>query len=164
MCHDGNFDLLHLIISSSYNSPPHWPRQISPKDGCIHASVLSLIICTSSLVNVEYPSMNSSISAAVLRRVSVRPASSTCTSCRGQFTKFAQARPSTSRNYGSKRNFHSSRTSKPAPSSRRTVLLCASFGAAGASVLAVGDDIKGAYEGTQRAGRVASALFICINE
>lgn len=37
-------------------------------------------------------------------------------------------------------------------------------GAAGVGLLTVADDIKGTYEGAERAGRVASALFICINE
>jgi aarF domain-containing kinase len=35
---------------------------------------------------------------------------------------------------------------------------------AGASLLAFGDDIKTSYEATERAGRVAAALGICINE
>lgn len=161
MCHDGNFDL-HLV---------HHTIRLSAVLDTLARRWLYLRRCLESLtssnsspVNVDRPSMNSSITAAVLRRVSARPASSTCTSCRGQFTKSAHSRPSISRTYGHNRKFHSSGTSKPPPSSRRTVLLCASLGAAGASVLAVGDDIKGAYEGTQRAGRVASALFICINE
>lgn len=44
------------------------------------------------------------------------------------------------------------------------MLLYASGGVAGAGLLAVADDIKSTYEGTERAMRVASALFICIND
>ncbi|KAJ4395899.1 hypothetical protein N0V93_000115 [Gnomoniopsis smithogilvyi] len=108
--------------------------------------------------------MNSSTSAAILRRVSARSAAWTCTTCRAQITKATQTGSAKAWKYGSNRRAYSSRTTQPPPRQRRTVLLCASLGAAGASVLAVGDDIKGAYEGTQRAGRVASALFICIND
>ncbi|KAI8251621.1 ABC1 family protein [Colletotrichum sp. SAR11_239] len=46
----------------------------------------------------------------------------------------------------------------------RVLLLASGGGAAGASVLAFGDDIKYGYEGAERAGRVASALAVCIND
>ncbi|ROW10079.1 hypothetical protein VPNG_06485 [Cytospora leucostoma] len=42
--------------------------------------------------------------------------------------------------------------------------LYASGGVAGAALFSAADDIKGAYEGAERAGRVASALAICIND
>lgn len=47
------------------------------------------------------------------------------------------------------------------------ILLLASGGVvagAGASLVAFGDDIKTSYEAVERAGRVAAALGICINE
>lgn len=47
---------------------------------------------------------------------------------------------------------------------RRVILAAAGAGTLGASTLAFGDDIKHAYEAAERSGRVASTLFVCINE
>lgn len=68
------------------------------------------------------------------------------------------------RQYDSNTRFYSSRTTTSPPRPRRRVILYASAAGAGASLLAVADDVKGTFEGAERAGRVASALFICINE
>lgn len=47
---------------------------------------------------------------------------------------------------------------------RRVLLLASGGGAAAASALAFTDDIKHGYEAAERAGRVAAALAVCINE
>lgn len=72
----------------------------------------------------------------------------------------------TSRIHGSAKRFYSSRQSydKAPPRPKGRVILYASAGAAGAAVLSVADDMKATVEATQRASRVASALFICIKE
>lgn len=46
----------------------------------------------------------------------------------------------------------------------RVWLLASGGGAATAGVLAFGDDIKYGYDAAERAGRVAAALAVCINE
>lgn len=58
------------------------------------------------------------------------------------------------------------KNSKRAPQSRsrNVVLTAAATGTAGAGVLAFTDDIKFGYEATERAGRVASALYINISD
>ncbi|KAK6950768.1 hypothetical protein Daesc_007293 [Daldinia eschscholtzii] len=50
------------------------------------------------------------------------------------------------------------------PKTRVTVLAAAGTAAAGAGVLAFTDDIKAGYDATERSGRVATALALCINE
>lgn len=126
----------------------------------------SFVFCFLFLVafpDVGPSSMNAS--STFLRRVTTtttttttkpNPArwSWTCTACRG--------RAAAARGPLSKRLYSS--YSRPTIPKRRGVWLFASVGAAGASVLAVADDVKATYEGVERAGRVASALFICINE
>ncbi|KUI74223.1 hypothetical protein VM1G_09771 [Cytospora mali] len=107
--------------------------------------------------------MNASITSTLLRRVSTAPAKWTCTSCRSQLYKTAPTRPGTYRQFSSGKSSHSLRSTRPPPRPRKLILY-ASGGVAGASLLAVADDIKGTYEGAERAGRVASALFICIND
>lgn len=102
------------------------------------------------------------ISSTILRRV----ASSspwTCAQCRNHVVRRVASRPDAARRYATSR-FSSSAKQSAGPSRRRLVLLAATGGAAGASILAFTDDIKQSYESAERAGRVASALGICINE
>ncbi|EFX03895.1 ubiquinone biosynthesis protein [Grosmannia clavigera kw1407] len=47
---------------------------------------------------------------------------------------------------------------------RRAIILTASGGAAATGVLAFTDDIRQGYETAERAGRVATALMLCIND
>ncbi|PSR83518.1 ABC1 family-domain-containing protein [Coniella lustricola] len=68
------------------------------------------------------------------------------------------------RQYSSGTGRHPPPPPPPPPRSSGKVLLYASATGAGASILAVADDVKSAFEGTERAGRVASTLFICIND
>ncbi|KAI1875627.1 uncharacterized protein JN550_001913 [Neoarthrinium moseri] len=87
----------------------------------------------------------------------------TCSSCRSQLTARAKSsyRPF-QRSFGTRSSNHSGQT--PPPRSRRIVLTAAATGAAGAGALAFTDDIKHGYEATERASRVATTLFICIND
>ncbi|KAH7025794.1 ABC1 family-domain-containing protein [Microdochium trichocladiopsis] len=95
----------------------------------------------------------------------------TCSSCRSQLITRPKAptsvtirtTPFQSRSY-SNGNFRSSRGSAKYGKSRSTLYAAAATGATGAGLLAFTDDIKHSYEATERAGRVASALFICIND
>ncbi len=50
------------------------------------------------------------------------------------------------------------------PRRKGRVLAAAAVGGVGASVLALGDDVKHAYEAAERTGRVVSTLAVCINE
>lgn len=51
------------------------------------------------------------------------------------------------------------------PRSRRALLLATTGGvAAGAAALALGDEVKTAYEAVARTGRVVAALALCIYE
>ena len=44
------------------------------------------------------------------------------------------------------------------------LLAAAATGGLGATALAFGDDVRHAYEATERTGRVITTLAICINE
>ncbi|KAI0387017.1 ABC1-domain-containing protein [Hypomontagnella monticulosa] len=89
----------------------------------------------------------------------------TCSNCRTRlpvaYVKTTQR--SFSRRYATGSSGYSRRSPKP-PRTRITVLTAAATAATGAGVLAFTDDIKYGYEGTERAGRVATALAICIND
>ncbi|CAJ2502239.1 Uu.00g096330.m01.CDS01 [Anthostomella pinea] len=88
----------------------------------------------------------------------------TCTSCRTQV--LARSKPthqSLSRKYATGPSAYSRRISKP-PRAKTAILTATATGAAGAGVLAFTDDIKYGYEATERAGRVATTLAICIND
>ncbi|ETS81691.1 hypothetical protein PFICI_06693 [Pestalotiopsis fici W106-1] len=87
----------------------------------------------------------------------------TCSSCRGHLVSQAKtAQRPFNRQYGTG-PFKNSKQAPP-PRSRRIVLTAAATGTAGAGVLAFTDDIKFGYEATERAGRVASALYINISD
>ena len=105
----------------------------------------------------------SSIPALVARRITAN-VEWTCFRCRAQLPntgKPIQSRAPISRNYATARLQPTA--SKPR-SRRRAVILASAGGVLGASVLAFGDDIKTTYEATERSLRVASTLFICVNE
>ncbi|KAI2463807.1 ABC1-domain-containing protein [Annulohypoxylon bovei var. microspora] len=88
----------------------------------------------------------------------------TCMNCRTQLlvanTKTTQ-RP-LARQYATGSSGYSKRQ-KPRRT-RVTVLTAAATAATGAGVLAFTDDIKYGYDATERTGRVAAALAICIND
>src|SRR4051794_6911879 len=83
----------------------------------------------------------------------------TCARCRGKPTL---SRAPISRQYTTPKPTLASPKSRPR--ARRAVLIAATGGAATVGILAVGDDIKHAYEAAARTARVASTLLICINE
>lgn len=118
-----------------------------------------------SWINVgAQATMNASISTTFLRRVSTRPAQWTCTSCRSPVLRTTPNRNPVPRQNGWDRRTYSSKTTGQPRRPRGRVLLFASVAGAGASILAVTDNVKSTYQGSERALRVASALFICINE
>lgn len=122
-----------------------------------------------STPDVGLGSMNSSLLAAFARRASTRPAQGTflwsCAPCRAPRAKAAiPPRPSTGRQHGSGRRSYSSRTTAPPPRRAGRAILYVSAAGAAVAATTVAEDVKGTVEGAQRAGRVASALFICINE
>lgn len=99
-----------------------------------------------------------------LRRLTTRPTTRwTCAECLNSVS-----RPKASQGLGARffasRAWSSSKTR--AQKGRKGVLLLASGGGAAATggVLAFTDDIKYGYDATERAGRVAAALAVCINE
>lgn len=91
----------------------------------------------------------------------------TCSSCRNQLLpRVSPASRSYNRQYssgsgysagGNKRNPRDGRT-------KASLWAATATGTAGVGALAFTDDIKHGYEATERAGRVASTLAICINE
>uniref|UniRef100_L2FSQ2 Ubiquinone biosynthesis n=1 Tax=Colletotrichum fructicola (strain Nara gc5) TaxID=1213859 RepID=L2FSQ2_COLFN len=109
-----------------------------------------------------------SVFSSPLRRLTTRQPW-TCSSCRAgssaQPSKQSFARGNT-RGFSSTSSRASAGRAPPKGGQRgsRVLLLASGGGAAGASVLAFGDDIKYGYEGAERAGRVASALAVCIND
>ncbi|KAK8049974.1 hypothetical protein PG994_011704 [Apiospora phragmitis] len=90
----------------------------------------------------------------------------TCSSCRNQLLlRFSPAPRSYSIHYSS--GYSSGGTRRNSRTGRAKGTLWAATtatGAVGVGALAFTDDIKHGYEATERAGRVASALFICIND
>ncbi|KAI1737952.1 ABC1-domain-containing protein [Xylaria scruposa] len=86
----------------------------------------------------------------------------TCTSCRTQLLRHTKFQRPSSHRYstgpsGSSR--HGPRTR-----ARVVVLTATATGATGAGVLAFTDDIKYGYDVTERTGRVATTLALCIND
>lgn len=88
----------------------------------------------------------------------------TCSNCRTQplVAHIKTTQRSLARQYATGSSHYSKRP--PKPRARATVLTAAATAATGAGVLAFTDDIKYGYDATERAGRVAAALAICINE
>ncbi|KAI1303413.1 ABC1-domain-containing protein [Xylaria venustula] len=86
----------------------------------------------------------------------------TCNNCRTQIVRHAKFQRSSSRPYSTGSSGSSRRG--PKPRARVVVLTATGTGAAGAGVLAFTDDIKYGYEVTERTGRVATTLALCIND
>ncbi|KAI4860372.1 ABC1-domain-containing protein [Hypoxylon rubiginosum] len=88
----------------------------------------------------------------------------TCSNCRTQplVAHIKTTQRSLARQYATGSSHYSKRP--PKPRARATVLTAAATAATGAGVLAFTDDIKYGYDATERAGRVAAALAICIND
>ncbi|KAI0971593.1 ABC1 family-domain-containing protein [Xylaria arbuscula] len=86
----------------------------------------------------------------------------TCTNCRTQIVRHAKFQRSSPRPYSTGPSGSSRRG--PRPRARVVVLTATGTGAAGAGVLAFTDDIKYGYEVTERTGRVAATLALCIND
>lgn len=110
---------------------------------------------------IKSPAMNTPWLSPLTRVATQSAGRWTCSSCRSQVIPRAKTalRP-LNRQYGT----GSSRYSRQTPKSKKIVLTATATGAAGAGVLAFTDDIKFGYEATERAGRVASALYINISE
>ncbi|KAI0156858.1 ABC1-domain-containing protein [Xylariaceae sp. FL1272] len=87
----------------------------------------------------------------------------TCTNCRISFVKHTKLARSYPRQYSNASSHANRRPSRPTRS-RVTVLAASATGATGVGLLAFTDDIKYGYDATERAGRVAAALFLCIND
>ncbi|KAI2624062.1 ABC1 family-domain-containing protein [Xylaria nigripes] len=87
----------------------------------------------------------------------------TCTDCRMQLLRHTKFRQAFSRRYNSTASSGSSKRG-PRSKSRATVLTATATGATAAGVLAFTDDIKYGYDVTERTGRVATALALCIND
>ncbi|KAI0414365.1 ABC1 family-domain-containing protein [Xylaria grammica] len=86
----------------------------------------------------------------------------TCTNCRTQLLRHTKFQRSSSHRYSTGPSGSSRRG--PGPRARVTVLTATATGAAGAGVLAFTDDIKYGYDVTERTGRVAATLALCIND
>lgn len=89
----------------------------------------------------------------------------TCSNCRTQLlvAHVRTTQRSITRQYTTNSSGYSRKTHKH-PKTRVTVLTAATTAAAGAGVLAFTDDIKAGYDATERSGRVAATLALCINE
>ncbi|KAK7970290.1 ABC1 family-domain-containing protein, partial [Apiospora saccharicola] len=93
----------------------------------------------------------------------------TCSSCRNQLLPRVGSAPcSYNRQYSSSSGSGSSaggnRRNPRNGRAKATLWAATATGTAGVGALAFTDDIKHGYEATERAGRVASTLFICIND
>jgi len=69
-----------------------------------------------------------------------------------------------SRGFASRAGYTGRAGQIPRPKRRGKILFAAAGGALGVSALAFGDDVRHAYEAAERSGRVASTLFVNINE
>ncbi|KAI0393266.1 ABC1 family-domain-containing protein [Xylariaceae sp. FL0594] len=87
----------------------------------------------------------------------------TCASCRSQLSRHAKFNRFPSRHYATGRTGSSAKGGAKTRT-RAAILTATATGATGAGVLAFTDDIKYGYEVTERTGRVAAALALCIND
>ncbi|KAF2963734.1 hypothetical protein GQX73_g9849 [Xylaria multiplex] len=85
----------------------------------------------------------------------------TCTNCRTQLLRHAKF-PRSSQRYSTGPSSSSRRG--PRTRARIAILTATATGAAGTGVLAFTDDIKYGYDVTERTGRVAATLALCIND
>ncbi|KAH6627089.1 ABC1 family-domain-containing protein [Chaetomium sp. MPI-SDFR-AT-0129] len=101
----------------------------------------------------------------------------TCARCRGTgsgsssngsriFRPNPSRPPPPVRQYGTARPSFTSHTPPKGRSRRRitAALLATAGGGATAMLVSVGDDVKNSYEAMERSGRVASTLWLCIND
>ena len=95
-------------------------------------------------------------SGSIVSRANLAPW--TCRQCSAQKSKGVEA----ARGYGTNGRTYGSSQSGKRKNGR--IILAAAGGAVGISTIAFGDDIKHAYKATERSGRVASTLAVCINE
>ncbi|KAI0206887.1 ABC1-domain-containing protein [Astrocystis sublimbata] len=87
----------------------------------------------------------------------------TCTSCRAQLLRHSKFQRPSSQRYST--GPHGSSRRNPRTRAKVTVLAAsAATGATGAGLLAFTDDIKYGYDVTERTGRVATTLALCIND
>ncbi|KAI0909987.1 ABC1 family-domain-containing protein [Ustulina deusta] len=86
----------------------------------------------------------------------------TCTNCRTRLLRHAKFQRPSSQPYSTGLSGSSRRG--PRTRARVVVLTATATGAAGAGVLAFTDDIKYGYDVTERTGRVAATLALCIND
>ena len=68
------------------------------------------------------------------------------------------------RGYARERNAYGNSSSQSAKPKRARVLAAAAVGGLGLTAVTFTDDIKHSYGAAERSGRVASTLFVCINE
>ncbi|KAI8946752.1 ABC1-domain-containing protein [Xylaria longipes] len=85
----------------------------------------------------------------------------TCTTCRTQLLRHTKFQRPSSQRYSTGPSGSSRRGPRRA---RVAVLTATATGATGAGVLAFTDDIKYGYDVTERTGRVATTLALCIND
>ncbi|KAH8160499.1 hypothetical protein CIB48_g7750 [Xylaria polymorpha] len=85
----------------------------------------------------------------------------TCANCRTQLLRHTKFQRPSSQRYSSGPSGSSRRSPRRA---RISVLTATATGATGAGVLAFTDDIKYGYDVSERTGRVATTLALCINE
>ncbi|KAI1120931.1 ABC1 family-domain-containing protein [Nemania abortiva] len=102
------------------------------------------------------------LSFASLGRLASNNTPWTCTSCRVQLLRHAKPRRISSQRYSTGSSGWSGRS--PRTRARVAILTATATGATGAGVLAFTDDIKYGYDVTERTGRVATTLALCIND
>jgi aarF domain-containing kinase len=116
-----------------------------------------------SLPNVPFPATNMKpLYFASLSRRLTSTTPWTCTNCRTQLFRQGKTQRPSSRQHS--RGPSGSSRGNPRTRTRVAVLTATATGAAGAGVLAFTDDIKYGYDVTERTGRVAATLALCINE
>lgn len=103
--------------------------------------------------------------SAPLRRFGTRQWTTgwTCANCRTASGRLTAPLLTGTRGFASSRVWTNAR-GKPRNARNGFILLASGGGAAAAGALAFTDDIKHGYEAAERAGRVAAALAVCINE
>ncbi|KAI0811344.1 ABC1-domain-containing protein [Xylaria sp. FL0064] len=88
----------------------------------------------------------------------------TCINCRTQLIRHGRLQRPSSRSYSYSTGSSGSYRRGPRIRARAVVLAATATGAGSAGVLAFTDDIKYGYEVTERTGRVAATLALCIND
>ena len=91
-----------------------------------------------------------------------KPSPWTCHRCTQARTTFRALKQS--RGFASRAGYTNRAGRIPGQKKGGKILFAAAGGALGVSALAFGDDVRHAYEAAERSGRVASTLFVNINE